>query len=429
MGGGHAADPSLRVVAEYHRSMINPGGPPSADALLGDLGLRPVINLAGSVSRLGGTALAPEVVAAMAAASRSFVPLVELQALASATIAEATGADGGCVASGASACLFLAAAACLARLDPAVMDRLPDTTGIPNEIVVHRAHRNPYDHAIRAAGGRFVEFGYLGPANPGTHRWQMEAAITDRSVAVFYTGARAPGVLPLPVVAEIAHAHGLPVIVDAAEMLPPRSNLRRFFDEGADLVTFSGGKAIGAPAGSGILAGRRDLVLSAAAQQQDTYVTSASWPGPQGGDTRSLLPEPPQQPIGRIVKVGREEIVGLIVALRRYLERDAAADLARWHVIARRIASAVEGFGGCGTEIIGPDGGVPIVALSLPGGAGPAGAAWASAVIARLRERDPRVWAGEDLLDEGRVALNVQHVRDDEVDVAIGRLCEALAAA
>ncbi len=254
---------------------------------LADLGLRPVINLAGSVSRLGGTALAPEVVEAMAAASRVFVPLVELQAWASAAIADATGADAGCVASGAAACLFLASAACLARLDPALMDRLPDTAGIPNEIAVHRAHRNPYDHAIRAAGARFVEFGYLGPANPGTRRWQLEAVLSDRTVGVFYPAARTAGVLPLREVAEIAHARDLPVIVDAAEMLPPAENLRRFLEEGADLVAFSGGKAIGAPAASGMLAGRRDLILSATAQQQDMYVRSASWPGPQGGDTAS----------------------------------------------------------------------------------------------------------------------------------------------
>src|SRR5438093_503112 len=270
---------------------------PQTRDLLAELGLRPVINVAGSVSRLGGTTLAPEVAEAMLAASRSFVPLVELQAWASDEIAAATGAEAGCVASGAAACLFLAAAACLARLDPAVMDRLPDTTGIPNEIAVHRAHRNPYDHALRAAGARFVEFGYLGPANPGTRRWQLEAALSERTAAVFYPAAATAGVLPMAEVAEVAHAHGLPVIVDAAEMLPPVENLRRFFDQGADLVAFSGGKAIGAPAASGMLAGRRDLILSATAQQQDMYVRPASWPGPQGGDTAALLPDPPQQPI------------------------------------------------------------------------------------------------------------------------------------
>jgi L-seryl-tRNA(Ser) seleniumtransferase len=399
---------------------------PRSDALLAGLGLRPVINVAGSVSRLGGTRLSPEVVEAMAAASQSFVPLVELQAAASELIAEATGAEAGCVASGAAACLFLAAAACLAGLDPAKMDRLPDTAGIPNEFAAHRAHREPYDHAVRAAGGRFVEFGYLGAANPGTRPWQLEAAITDRTAGVFYVGAPAPGVLPLPVVAEIAHGHGLPVIVDAAEMLPPRANLRRFIDEGADLVAISGGKAIGAPAGSGILAGRRDLILSATAQQQDMYLRPASWTGPQAGESADALPDPPQQGIGRIVKVGREEVVGLLVALRQYLDRDEDADVARWESIAARIADALHGVGGATTEILAPHGGVPTVAVGTPAAGGTSAVERAGAVIGRLRERDPRIWAGEEYVDEGRVALNVQHLRDDEVQVVIDRLREAL---
>ncbi len=402
--------------------MTNRPGSPGAGTFLTDLGLRPVINVSGSVSRLGGTALAPEVVEAMAAASRSFVPIVELQAWASGEIAIATGAEAGCVASGAAACLFLAAAACLARLDPAIMDRLPDTTGIPHEIVVHRAHRNPYDHALRAAGARFVEFGYMGPANPGTRRWQMEAAITERTVAVFYAAAKTPGVLSLAEVSEIAHAHGLPVIVDAAEMLPPVENLRHFIAEGADLVAYSGGKAIGAPAASGMLAGRRDLILSATAQQQDMYVRPGSWPGPQGGDTAAILPDPPQQPIGRIVKVGREEIVGFGVALRRYVEADHAADSARWLAMAQRIAAAVDGHRGARAEVV-IDHEVAIVALTP---AGPSAVDAAAGVIARLRERDPRVWAGEDFLDRGQVALNVQHLRGDEVDIVIHRLREAL---
>jgi D-glucosaminate-6-phosphate ammonia-lyase len=395
---------------------------PTTDPILAELGLRPVINLAGSVSRLGGTTLAPEVAEAMTAASRAYIPMVELQARASQAIADATGAEAGCVASGAAACLFLASAAVLARLDPAAMDRLPDTTGVPNEIVVHRAHRNPYDHAIRAAGARFVEFGYLGPANPGTRRWQLEAAISERTAGVFYPAVATAGVLPLPVVAEIAHRHDLPVIVDAAEMLPPADNLRRFIEEGADLVAYSGGKALGAPAASGFLAGRRDLILSATAQQQDMYVRPASWPGPQGGDTAEALPEPPQQPIGRIVKVGREELVGLIVALRRYVSGDHSGDEARWRAMADRIAFAVHGVAGATAEVL-VDHTVPIVALTLPGPSPHEGAA---RLIARLRERDPRIWAGEDLIDEGRVALNLQHLRDDEVDLVVERLLEAL---
>jgi L-seryl-tRNA(Ser) seleniumtransferase len=394
----------------------------ATDPLLAQLGLRPVINVAGSVSRLGGTTLAPEVREAMTAASTSFIPMVELQAWASEAIADATGAEAGCVASGAAACLFLAAAASLAGLDPGAMDRLPDTTGIPNEFVVHRAHRNPYDHALRAAGGRFVEFGYMGPANPGTRRWQMESVIGDRTAAVFYPGAKTAGVLPLRDVAEIAHAHGLPVIVDAAEMVPPAENLRRFIAEGADLVAFSGGKAVGGPAASGFLAGRRDLILSATAQQQDMYVRPTSWPGPQGGGTRDALPEPPQQPVGRIVKVGREEVVGLVVALRRYVGLDHGAQAARWHALASQIQAALDGAGGATARVEAEDDAhVPVVEIAVPGGT-----AAAIRVIGALRERDPRVWAGEEYLDRGAVAINVQHLRDDEVDVVVDRLREVL---
>ena len=252
----------------------------------------------------------------------------------------------------------------------------------------------------------------------------MEAVISERTVGVFYPGAETAGILPLPVVAAVAHARGLPVIVDAAEMLPPATNLRRFFAEGADLVAFSGGKAIGAPAASGMLAGRRDLILSATAQQQDMYVRPASWPGPQGGDTVEALPDPPQQPVGRIVKVGREEIVGFVVALRRYLAKDHRLDTARWRAMAERIATGIDGVHGARAEIL-TDHDVSIVALTPRG---PSAADAAARLITRLRERDPRIWAGEDLIDEGQVAFNVQHLRDDEVDVVIERVRQALAA-
>jgi L-seryl-tRNA(Ser) seleniumtransferase len=254
----------------------------------------------------------------------------------------------------------------------------------------------------------------------------MESVISDRTVAAFYPGAITAGVLPLREVAEIAHAHDLPVIVDAAEMVPPPENLRRFIDEGADLVAFSGGKAVGGPAASGFLAGRRDLIWSATAQQQDMYVRPASWPGPHGGSSREALPDPPQQAIGRIVKVGREEIVGLVVALRRYVGLDHAAQRARWASMAARIAAEVDGAGGATTRVVGGDEApVPIVAVTPEprGGTGPAAA---SHVIAALRERDPRVWAGEEYLDQGGVAINVQHLRDDEVEIVIERLREVL---
>jgi L-seryl-tRNA(Ser) seleniumtransferase len=204
-----------------------------------ELGVRIVINASGTLTRLGGSRMAPEVLAAMAEAAASFVAIDELQERAGETLAELTGAQAGYVVTGASAGLALGTAACVAGLDVAKMDRLPDTSGMKDEVVVQRGHRNAYDHALRTAGIRFVEVGYLGyPGAGGTQPWQLEAAITERTAAVACPDLETPGTLPLPEVVAIAHARGVPVIVDAAASLPPRANLRRFIAEGADLVTF-----------------------------------------------------------------------------------------------------------------------------------------------------------------------------------------------
>src|SRR5215217_7463847 len=187
-----------------------------------ELGVRTVINASGTLTRLGGSRMAPEVLAAMTEAAASFVHIDELQANAGRVIAEATGAEAGYVVAGAAAGLTLGTVACIAGLDVGKMDRLPDTTGMRNEVVVQRGHRNAYDHAIRAAGVRFVEVGYLGyPGAGGTHSWQLAAAINERTAAVACPILDTLGTVPLPEVCQIAHERGIPVIVDAAE-LPPR---------------------------------------------------------------------------------------------------------------------------------------------------------------------------------------------------------------
>ncbi|HVL23907.1 MAG TPA: aminotransferase class V-fold PLP-dependent enzyme, partial [Thermomicrobiales bacterium] len=298
-----------------------------------DLGVRTVINAAGTLTRLGGSRMAPEVLATMTEAAAGFVRIEDLQDAAGAVIAEVTGAEAGYVTSGAAAGITLGIAACVAGMDVAKMDRLPDTTGMKNEVVVQRGHRNAYDHAIRAVGVTLVEVGYLGyPGAGGTFGWQLDDAITERTAAVACPILPTPGTLSLPEVAEIAHARGIPVVVDAAAALPPRANLRRFIAEGADLVAFSGGKAIGGPQASGILAGRRDLIASVALQHQDMDVRAESW------SRRALLADGalrgvPHQGFGRSMKVGREEIAGLVTALRRYVAGDDAADVTRWQAL------------------------------------------------------------------------------------------------
>ncbi|MBX3071390.1 MAG: aminotransferase class V-fold PLP-dependent enzyme [Thermomicrobiales bacterium] len=334
-------------------------------AVFEELGVRPVINAAATLTRLGGSRMAPEVLAAMNEAAESFVHIDHLQQAAGEVIAEITGAEAGYVVNGAAAGLTLGMAAILAGLDVAKMDRLPDTTGMKNEVVVQKGHRNFYDHAIRAAGAKFVEVGYLGyPGAGGTYGWQIEAAINENTAAVFCPIFRTPGTLPLSEVAEIAHAHGLPVIVDAAAELPPRSNLRRFIAEGADLVAFSGGKAIGGPQSSGILAGRRDLIASVALQQQDMDVRTETWTRRWMLDDGSVNGIPTQG-FGRGFKVGREEIVGLVTALKRFAAGDDEADFERWHGILDAVEEYIDAVPGLAAHREQPPGKAPALWIDV----------------------------------------------------------------
>ena len=285
------------------------------------LGVRRIINGVGLVTRYGGSVMPPEVVEAMAEASRSYVDLDELQRKAGEVIARCTGAEAGYVCAGAAAGLLLATAACVAGTDPAKIRRLPDTTGMKNEIIMHKSQRNGYDHSVRAVGVKIVEIGFANATAP----WELDAAIGPATAAVVYVKApwlQSSAALPLEVVVEKAHARGVPVIVDAAAALPPHENLTRFIAAGADLVTYSGGKGIRGPQSSGILCGRRDLI-------EATFV--------QGN---------PNHALGRPAKVGKEEMVGLVTALELYVQRDHQADFAGWVQQAEAIAEDLKGIEG-----------------------------------------------------------------------------------
>lgn len=241
-------------------------------------GVKTIINAGGPMTRLSGSILSPEVREAMSEAASACVRVEDVQEAAGKLIADVTGAEAGYVTSGAAGGLALSAAAAIAGLDVARMDKLPDTTGMPNEIIVQREHMTAYSHALRLSGAKLVEVGYVGyPGQGCTWPWQIETEINERTVAIFYSIGNSPGAVSLLEVVEVAHRHNLPVIVDAAAALPPVENLRRFIDEGADLVCFSGGKAIAGPQASGILTGRADLIASVALQHQDMDVMPATW--------------------------------------------------------------------------------------------------------------------------------------------------------
>ncbi|MFN8665017.1 MAG: aminotransferase class V-fold PLP-dependent enzyme [Thermomicrobiales bacterium] len=391
-----------------------------------DLGLRTVINASGTLTRLGGSRMAPEVLAAMAEAAASFVPIDELQARAGEIIGEATGAESGYVVTGAAAGLSLGVAACVAGFDVAAMDRLPDTTGLRNEVVVQRGHRNAYDHAIRAVGVRMVEVGYLGyPGAGGTYPWQIAEAITERTAAVACPILDTPGTVPLREVCAIAHERGVPVIVDAAAELPPRSNLRRFIAEGADLVVFSGGKAIGGPQASGILAGRADLIASVALQHQDMDVRDATW-SKRGLLAGGVLRGIPHQGFGRSMKVGREEIVGLLVALQRFVAGSDEADLERMQRLLDPIEAALGDLSGIEVARHVPASKpVPSLRVRISGNDV---AERAYAVVNRLLDGEPSIAIDQSHAEFGQLAVVPQGVTAEEAESIASRLREELIA-
>ncbi|MBM3810022.1 MAG: aminotransferase class V-fold PLP-dependent enzyme [Acidimicrobiia bacterium] len=309
-------------------------------------GVRTIINAKGNVTRLSGGFLDAEVSAAMAEAATYCVDVAELQAGASAVIAKLTGAEAGIVTSGAAAGLLVGTAACITGLDPGKMARLPDTGGMKNEVVMVRSQRNFYDHAVRTAGARLVEVGlpdrFAGAGVRDAEPWEIADAINERTAAVFYVagGNARP---PLADVARAAHSAGVPVLVDAAAQLPPASNLRRFIQEGADLVAFSGGKAIGGPQGSGILAGKRDLVMSALLQQLDLDILWEEWAPPASLIDKDRLRGTPQHGVGRPCKVGKETVIGLLVALEKFAAENDHARTQRLQAIIQSLQAALTG--------------------------------------------------------------------------------------
>jgi uncharacterized pyridoxal phosphate-dependent enzyme len=281
------------------------------------LGITKVINGAATLTRLGGSIIPPEVLAAMADAARYFVDIDELQAKVGAKIAEWTHNEAAYVSCGAAAGLVLSAAACIAGTDPDKRARLPYTDGMANEVIVHKHNRVGYDFAVRQAGATLVEIG----TEAGTTADEMEGAINDRTAAIlyFYNVNRMPGLVPLEQGIEIARRRGVPLIVDAAAQIPPVENLWRFTHMGADLALFSGGKGLCGPQSSGLILGRQDLIEACAFNAC------------------------PRAFIGRPMKVGKEELVGLMVAVRRYLDLDHEALMRTYEDQVRYAIDALSG--------------------------------------------------------------------------------------
>lgn len=270
-----------------------------------DLGVAPVINAAGYQTLIGGSRVGPEVQAAMVTANRYFADMEDLLKKTGAIIADLLGTEAALVTPGCAAALALGSAACMSGSDPQQMEQLPDTTGMKHRILIQKKQRYHYDRVLTIFGAKLVE---VGDEN-GTTAAQLEAAISDETAAIHYfaPGGQA-GVLPAQDVIRIAHAHGVPVIVDAASQVYPLEVMRQYPDLGADLIGY-GAKYIGACHSTGILCGRADLIDAAYLHSFIGYETC------------------PYDTLGRPLKVDRQEVIAVVVALREWFSADHQARL------------------------------------------------------------------------------------------------------
>ncbi|MEN6533566.1 MAG: hypothetical protein ABFD89_07880 [Bryobacteraceae bacterium] len=286
------------------------------------IGVRPVINCKGTFTIISGSLSLPEVKQAEDEASRHYVHLDELMDGVGRRLAELTGAEYGIVTAGCAAALTHATSACIAGADPEKLQRLPNLQGLKNEVIIPRYSRNVYDHAVRMLGVRIVEADNIE---------EFEAAFTERTAMVMVlAGPGDDGPLGTEPICRIARRKNVPVIVDAAaeRLTIPNLHLGR----GAHMVAYSGGKCLRGPQCAGLLLGQKDLLR-------------AAW-----------LHSAPHHAFGRSLKVGKEEIMGMLAAVEMWVKRDHKAEWKEWETWLDRIASEVTKVEGVTTEVLQPQG-------------------------------------------------------------------------
>ena len=271
------------------------------------LGIKPVINAQSWVTVLGGSIMRKEVLEAMNDASKVFVDMIELNKSAGKVIAKICNSEAGLVTNGCASAQVLMSAACMTGEDDYKVEKLPNTEGMKNEVIIFKGQRNRYDKAFETSGAIIKEFGTEEEATEE----DLMSEISNKTCAIAYVimPFYKPGI-GLKKTIEIAHKNSIPVILDAAAEIPPRSNLHRFINMGVDMVAFSGGKGIGGPQSSGILAGREDLINSAFKNSLNLHSNIAC--------------------VGRPMKVSKENIIGLVTALELYLDSNEEEEYDSW---------------------------------------------------------------------------------------------------
>ena len=353
------------------------------------LGITPLINAGGPNTRHSGSRPRPEAIRAMEAMREVFVQIDELLIAAGERIAELTGNEAATITSGASGGLVVQAAAAMAKDDPDRISQLPITDGMPHELIIQRGHRFIYDHLYLAAGARFVEVG----STDGCTLDEVEAAITARTAGIIHLESpfKSVGAVPLPDLADLAHSRGLPVLADCASMLPPRANLTIFTDQGADLVSFSGGKAVRGPQSTGFLIGKPEWV---------EYARLNNAPNP--GVTRAQ-------------KVSKEEIAGLLAALEVFVDIDEEIETRHYREQMNLVVDQIAEIPGMAAEVKhNYDHYIPQAVVTF-------GDDWrgpsTAEIVERLKAGTPRVFAADGQGPSNTMWIDPLNLQDREVEI------------
>jgi L-seryl-tRNA(Ser) seleniumtransferase len=306
-GAGLALGGALTASADP----ASPPPGPAGQGVYGALGVKRVINAAGTFTTLGGSLMPPEVVAAWADAAKHFVNLLELQDKVGERIAKLASVEAALVTTGAAGALLLGTAAAVTRGDRKLIPRLPDTSGMRNEVILQRAHHSCYDNQLTDVGVKLVEVETAA---------DVKKAVGGKTALMYFLNAAgADGKIGRKEWVALARRHRVPTLLDAAADVPPVENLAGFNREGFDLVALSGGKALRGPNDTGLLLGRKDLVGAA-----------------------RLNTNPHCGTIGRMMKVSKEDMGALLAAVERYVKLDHKAEWRAWERRLEVIEKALE---------------------------------------------------------------------------------------
>ena len=355
-----------------------------------DIGIKPFINANGTITTLGGSIMPTEVVESMREAATSFIHLNELHERVGDKLAEMIGVEAAFVSCGAASGVQVSAAACLTGTDLDRVHKLPDTSGAKNEFIISLVDSHFYIHqGIEAVGGTLVR---VGTREAVTAADMIDAIGPNTAAIVFFFGAQ-----PKEQLAEIipeATARGVPVVVDAAAQLPPRSNLTEIAGLGTSLVNFSGGKGIRGPQNSGLVIGKQKYVEAA------------------------RLNSNPHSAIGRGMKVGKEEVMGLLTAVEIFLAKDEKEEYAEWRTQMEHIAQAAESVDGVHAQVVDSKQ-HPSVHITLD----PSCGTTAAQVNSELREGTPSIVNGGS---DDSVVFHPMTLMPGEEEVIAKRLVEVL---